>query len=181
MCWCRTRSARSCWRRRSRTTRTGCAGCARRWCVLRLRWSRSSGLMGCWSIGCWRRGCGCWRCIPTRSRRRAIGSAPRAGSPTGLIVLCCASWPGPTGTAFGFWSRTLIRPRRCGRSSEPARISSGRGWRWPISFARSSSVSGPARSVCSAIWTARSRSRSWPGIPAPATRAGWVSSAWPPS
>ena len=41
--------------------------------------------------------------------------------------------------------------------------------------------SGPARSVCSAIWTARSRSRSWPGIPAPATRAGWVSSAWPPS
>ena len=34
------------------------------------RWSRSSGPTGCWSSGCWTRGCGCWRCIPTRSRRR---------------------------------------------------------------------------------------------------------------
>ena len=38
---------------------------------MKVSWSRSSGRTGCWSSGCWTPGCGCWRCIPTRSRRRA--------------------------------------------------------------------------------------------------------------
>ena len=42
------------------------------------------------------------------------------------------------------------------------------------SCARSSSGSGPARSACSPIWTARSRSRSWSATRAPPTRAGWA-------
>jgi hypothetical protein len=60
-------------------------------------------------------GCGCWRCIPIRSRPRAIGSAPRAGSPTGSTASCCASSPEPTRTASGSWNLIRIRPRRCER------------------------------------------------------------------
>ncbi len=57
---------------------------------MRSRWSRSSARTGYWSIGCWRPGCGCWPCIPIRSRPLGIGFAPRAASQIGLIafVLC---------------------------------------------------------------------------------------------
>src|SRR5436305_13916524 len=40
------RPARSCWRRRSRTTRTGSPRCAARWSETRSRWWRSSGPTG---------------------------------------------------------------------------------------------------------------------------------------
>ena len=44
--------------------------------------SRSSARTGCWSAGCWPPGSRCWRSIPTRSRPRAIASAPPPASPT---------------------------------------------------------------------------------------------------
>ncbi len=42
-------------------------------------------LTGCWSSGCWTQDCGCWRCIPTRSRRHVRGFGLRAGSLTALM------------------------------------------------------------------------------------------------
>src|SRR5205085_10459948 len=59
---------------------------------------------GCWWVGCWRRACGCWRCTPTRSRRRGIGFACREANRIGLTGSCYVSWHGPTATASGSWS-----------------------------------------------------------------------------
>jgi uncharacterized protein YndB with AHSA1/START domain len=70
---------------------------------------------GCWSSGSWTPGCGCWRCIPTRSRRPARASGSRGASPTASTRSCCANWRAPTATAFACWSPTATRPRRCGR------------------------------------------------------------------
>jgi hypothetical protein len=119
-----------------------------------------------------------WRCTPTRSRRRAAGSAPRAASPIGLTGSCCASWRALVGTASGSWSPTMIRPRRWGPWSVRARIWSKRGWRCAVSCGPSCSCSGPARSDCSPIWTARSRWRSWLAAPARPMRAGSGRSVW---
>src|ERR1700694_1054798 len=77
----------------------------------------------------WTRGCGCWRCIPTRSRRPAIAFACPAGSPTGLTRSCSASWRGPTITASGCWSLTATRPRRCERRPAGGKTSSACGRR----------------------------------------------------
>jgi hypothetical protein len=57
------------------------------------------------------RGCGCWRCIRTRSRPRATGSGSRAGSPTDSTRSCCASSRAPTITASVCSNRTPIRFR----------------------------------------------------------------------
>lgn len=74
-------------------------------------------------------GCGCWRCIPIRSRRPAIGSARRAASRIGLIGSYCVSWRALIATASESWSLTRIRPRRSRRSPERVRILWVRGWR----------------------------------------------------
>ena len=53
----------------------------------------------------WMPGCGCWRCIRIRSRRRATGSGSRAGSPIGLTRSCSASSRGPTSPLPGARAR----------------------------------------------------------------------------
>ena len=48
------------------------------------------------------------RCIPIRSRLRALASASRAASQIALTRSCCASWRAPTITASGCSSPTQI-------------------------------------------------------------------------
>ena len=105
-----------------------------RWCGSRSSWSRSSARTGCWSSGCSTPGCGCWRCIPTRSRRRGRGSGPRAASPIASTRSCCASSRAPISHRFRVLVpdsdqtkalRALTRARedlvaRRGRAGQPA-------------------------------------------------------------
>jgi hypothetical protein len=52
---------------------------------------------------------------PNQVQPLVIGSGSRAGSQIGSTRSCCASLLGRTTIASGCSSRTVIRPRRCGR------------------------------------------------------------------
>ena len=123
-------------------------------------------------------GCGCWRCIPIRSRPPGIGSAPRAASQIGLTVLCCASSRAPTRHRF-----RVLEPdsdqtkalRALTRSREDlvhARVALANQLRaelerfWPGPIGLFSALDSPI----SLAFLAR--------YPSPATPAGWVRSAW---
>ena len=71
-------------------------------------------------------------------------SALRPARATASTRWCSASSPAPTATASRAWRPPATRPRRCVRSSEPARTSSPRASGSPTSCAPSSTRSGPA-------------------------------------
>ena len=148
------------------------------WSALRLRWSRSSARTGCWSIGCWRPGCGCWRCIPIRSRPRADRFRASGGKSDRFDRFVLCELARTDAHRFRVLEPDSDQTKALRALTRAREDLVRRGSRWPTSCAQSLSGSGPGRSACSAISTARSRSRSWSVIPARKTPAGWARSAW---